>query len=78
MNVRLHRLIMDMTSYSLPHPKHPGYRAHGGYLRDEAIMILRRFYITENTTGEPADEGYAISHRTHASTARATPALLIS
>ncbi|KAI0366199.1 tRNA specific adenosine deaminase [Pilatotrama ljubarskyi] len=35
--------------YSLPHPKHPGYRAVGGYLRDEAIMILRRFYITENT-----------------------------
>ncbi|KAI0352752.1 cytidine deaminase-like protein [Trametes cingulata] len=33
----------------LPHPKHPGYRAVGGYLRDEAIMILRRFYITENT-----------------------------
>ncbi|RPD62095.1 tRNA specific adenosine deaminase [Lentinus tigrinus ALCF2SS1-6] len=34
---------------ALPHPKHPGYRAHSGYLRDEAIMILRRFYITENT-----------------------------
>ncbi|TBU27687.1 tRNA specific adenosine deaminase [Dichomitus squalens] len=33
----------------LPHPKHEGYDAHGGYLRDEAIMILRRFYITENT-----------------------------
>ncbi|KAI0643642.1 cytidine deaminase-like protein [Trametes meyenii] len=33
----------------LPHPKHPGYHAVGGYLRDEAIMILRRFYITENT-----------------------------
>ncbi|KAI8984948.1 tRNA specific adenosine deaminase [Trametes punicea] len=34
---------------ALPHPKHPGYRALGGYMRDEAIMILRRFYITENT-----------------------------
>ncbi|KAI0773711.1 tRNA specific adenosine deaminase [Fomes fomentarius] len=33
----------------ISHPKHPGYRAHSGYLRDEAIMILRRFYITENT-----------------------------
>lgn len=30
------------------HPKHPGYQAHGGYLRDEAIMILRKFYVTEN------------------------------
>ncbi|KAI0722033.1 tRNA specific adenosine deaminase [Cerioporus squamosus] len=34
---------------ALPHPKHPAYRANSGYLRDEAIMILRRFYITENT-----------------------------
>ncbi|KAI1785330.1 tRNA specific adenosine deaminase [Ganoderma leucocontextum] len=37
------------VSSALPHPKHRGYEAHGGYLRDEAIMILRRFYITENT-----------------------------
>ncbi|KAI0662870.1 cytidine deaminase-like protein [Cubamyces menziesii] len=34
---------------ALPHPKHPEYRAIGGYMREEAIMILRRFYITENT-----------------------------
>ncbi|KAI9063489.1 cytidine deaminase-like protein [Trametes sanguinea] len=34
---------------ALPHPKHPGYRATGGYMREDAIMILRRFYITENT-----------------------------
>ncbi|KAF8075885.1 cytidine deaminase-like protein [Lyophyllum atratum] len=33
----------------LDHPVHPPYRATGGYLREEAIMILRRFYITENT-----------------------------
>ncbi|CCM03971.1 uncharacterized protein FIBRA_06127 [Fibroporia radiculosa] len=33
----------------LPHPKHPAYRATGGYFREEAIMVLRRFYITENT-----------------------------
>ncbi|KAK0436530.1 cytidine deaminase-like protein [Armillaria borealis] len=31
------------------HPVHPVYKAIGGYLREEAIMILRRFYITENT-----------------------------
>ncbi|PWN49665.1 hypothetical protein IE53DRAFT_317214 [Violaceomyces palustris] len=27
----------------------PSYEAVGGYLRDEAIMVLRKFYITENT-----------------------------
>ncbi|KAK2462289.1 hypothetical protein APHAL10511_005595 [Amanita phalloides] len=32
----------------LPHPSHPPYKARGGYCRDEAIIILRRFYITEN------------------------------
>jgi len=34
---------------TLPHPEHPPYKATGGYLREEAIMIMRRFYITENT-----------------------------
>ncbi|KAL4074859.1 cytidine deaminase-like protein, partial [Scleroderma yunnanense] len=33
---------------SLEHPIHPPYNATGGYLREEAIMILRRFYVTEN------------------------------
>ncbi|KAI0699821.1 cytidine deaminase-like protein [Cytidiella melzeri] len=32
----------------LSHPKHPEYRAWGGYAREQAIMVLRRFYITEN------------------------------
>uniref|UniRef100_A0A8H7XZ54 tRNA(adenine(34)) deaminase n=1 Tax=Psilocybe cubensis TaxID=181762 RepID=A0A8H7XZ54_PSICU len=32
----------------LPHPFHPGYSAQGGFCREEAIMVLRRFYITEN------------------------------
>ncbi|KAF8727172.1 hypothetical protein AX14_007540 [Amanita brunnescens Koide BX004] len=32
----------------LPHPVHPPYTATGGYCREEAIIILRRFYITEN------------------------------
>ncbi|KAF9449561.1 cytidine deaminase-like protein [Macrolepiota fuliginosa MF-IS2] len=35
----------------LNHPTHPSYKATGGYCHDEAIMILRRFYITENTSG---------------------------
>ncbi|KAF7301297.1 Cytidine deaminase-like protein [Mycena indigotica] len=34
---------------SVPHPVHPSYPAFGGYMREEAIMILRRFYITENS-----------------------------
>ncbi|KAH6915490.1 tRNA specific adenosine deaminase [Coprinopsis sp. MPI-PUGE-AT-0042] len=37
------------VNQELPHPKHPSYKATGGYLREEAIMVLRRFYITENT-----------------------------
>ncbi|KAF8351068.1 cytidine deaminase-like protein [Amanita rubescens] len=35
----------------LPHPVHPPYKATGGYCREEAIMILRRFYISENMNG---------------------------
>jgi tRNA-specific adenosine deaminase 2 len=33
------------------HPLYPGYSAKMGYLRNEAIMILRRFYLTENKNG---------------------------
>ncbi|GJE84810.1 nucleoside deaminase [Phanerochaete sordida] len=33
---------------AVPHPRHPAYRAVGGYGREDAIMVLRRFYITEN------------------------------
>ena len=43
-------LLTDLA-IRIAHSKHPGYQAHGGYLRDEAIMILRKFYITENTNG---------------------------
>jgi len=31
------------------HPKHPTFPVKGGYCRDEAILVLRHFYITENT-----------------------------
>ncbi|THH13325.1 hypothetical protein EW146_g6878 [Bondarzewia mesenterica] len=34
---------------ALPHPRHPPYKATSGYCREEAIMILRRFYMTENS-----------------------------
>ena len=37
---------------SLDHPIHPAYHAIDGYLREDAIMILRRFYITENSHGK--------------------------
>lgn len=30
----------------------PPYEAVGGYYREEAIMLLRRFYLTENSNGE--------------------------
>lgn len=31
---------------------HAGFVAEGGYYREEAIMLLRRFYMSENPTGE--------------------------
>ncbi|KAK4688355.1 tRNA-specific adenosine deaminase 2, partial [Tremellales sp. Uapishka_1] len=30
---------------------HAGYVAEGGYYREEAIMLLRRFYLSENSNG---------------------------
>ena len=35
-------------------PYNPPYESVGGYLREEAIMILRRFYMTENAKGTPS------------------------
>ncbi|XP_006459785.1 hypothetical protein AGABI2DRAFT_219136 [Agaricus bisporus var. bisporus H97] len=32
----------------LGHPSHPPFKAIGGYFHAEAIMLLRRFYVTEN------------------------------
>ncbi|KAI0318096.1 cytidine deaminase-like protein [Amylostereum chailletii] len=40
--------VLDSRSYRLGHPRHPVYKATAGYCREEAIMALRRFYITEN------------------------------
>jgi tRNA-specific adenosine deaminase 2 len=51
--VQMHSLT---NWYSLAHPKHPPFDATDGYCREEAIMILRRFYVTENTNG--AYSGY--------------------
>ena len=44
------RTRVDMVD-SLEHPKHPPFDATDGHCREEAIMILRRFYVTENTNG---------------------------
>jgi len=33
----------------LAHPIHPSFQVKGGFRRNEAIMLLRRFYLTENT-----------------------------
>jgi tRNA-specific adenosine deaminase 2 len=30
----------------------PGYPVYGGLFREEAIMLLRRFYVQENEKGE--------------------------
>ena len=37
--------------HSLDHPRHPPYSAVGGYCREEAILLLRRFYVSENVNG---------------------------
>ncbi|SRR6266403_432846 len=47
--------------YSLAHPKHPPFDATDGYCREEAIMILRRFYITENTNGTYSGYHHSLS-----------------
>lgn len=57
-----------MTCPRLAHPVHPPYRATGGYLREEAILILRRFYITENTNGIQPFRKSDLVHSPHPST----------
>jgi len=39
--------ILGVNTRAL-HPKHPPYTAVSGYGREAAIMVLRRFYLTEN------------------------------
>ncbi|KZO94896.1 cytidine deaminase-like protein [Calocera viscosa TUFC12733] len=34
---------------TIPHPVHSAYPALPGYAREESILLLRRFYLTENT-----------------------------
>ncbi|EJD54123.1 cytidine deaminase-like protein [Auricularia subglabra TFB-10046 SS5] len=38
-----------LAAHSIDHPTHAPYPATSGFARDEAIMLLRRFYLTENT-----------------------------
>jgi hypothetical protein len=41
--------VGDVSSDMIPTQK--GFPAYGGYYREEAILALRRFYITSNTNG---------------------------
>lgn len=41
----------------------PPYPVYGGLFREEAIMLLRRFYIQENDKGEQEKPYLLISHR---------------
>ncbi|KIM82271.1 hypothetical protein PILCRDRAFT_474498 [Piloderma croceum F 1598] len=51
---------------SVDHPKHPAYPATGGYCRDEAILVFRRFYITENTNAPvPKSKANRVLKDTH-------------
>lgn len=45
------RLTTTLPSCSPRLVYSPPYTAVGGYRREEGIMLLRRFYISENTTG---------------------------
>lgn len=47
----IHCFKSHLTSMSSPDVDRP-FAAHGGLLREEAIMLLRRFYIQENQKGE--------------------------
>jgi len=48
-------MIMNLPILTLErraHPAHPPFKAEGGLRREEAIMLLRRFYLTENVNGK--------------------------
>jgi tRNA-specific adenosine deaminase 2 len=54
-------VILALTNcYRLAHPKHPPFDATDGYCREEAIMILRRFYVTENTNGRYSEYHHSL------------------
>lgn len=65
-NERYTRVCTNVTLaltnwYRLAHPKHPPFDATDGYCREEAIMILRRFYVTENTNGRYSGYHHSLS-----------------
>jgi hypothetical protein len=45
------RLTEHFETHSDKIPTQQGFPAYGGYYREEAILALRRFYITSNTNG---------------------------
>ncbi len=56
LNVNEYELVSALDTLlilkSMEHPAHPQFQALYGYKRDEAIIILRKFYITENKAGK--------------------------
>lgn len=45
-------LLIHGTDTSPMLDTHNAFEAVGGYYRDEAIMLLRKFYMSENVNGE--------------------------
>lgn len=44
---------------------HPPFIAEGGYYREEAIMLLRRFYMSENQNGASTSASASASTSLH-------------
>lgn len=63
-------LTIGFFSHSSALVSSPPYEAVGGYYREEAIILLRRFYLTENSNGQydddhdgtPAFQQHTVSH----------------
>ncbi|PLN81181.1 cytidine deaminase-like protein [Aspergillus taichungensis] len=53
----------SILSLHSDHTIDPPYPVYGGLFREEAIMLLRRFYIQENDKGEQEKQCLLISHR---------------
>lgn len=51
----------------------PGYPAEGGFLRDEAVSLLRRFYVQENGRGEVSPSSFTGSFITDHFCSPSTP-----
>ncbi|WFD22074.1 hypothetical protein MEQU1_000736 [Malassezia equina] len=56
----IHARFVEYSNSSDALSCNPPYESQGGYMREEAIMILRQFYMTENTKAPGVSmHGYA-------------------